>query len=342
MTAPLALPQAPAQLIQDHLPRFGSFSGFPGDAAFGRLGKPYKSGLGSLLVEKRWAYTLVSAPDVFLCMAVIDLGYLSSAFLGVFDRGARKLLFDGSAVLPPGFTRLSDDPSSGLRAQLKGLNRAGIERDGDQVHVHARWGKLAVELSLDARPALPAFGTCAGIGPEGSGRFDYTQKSVGLIASGEIKLGKLAFTISGAPAGLDYTHGQFAHETAWRWAFATGSAQGHKVGFNFSEGFLGTPGADGAENAVWVDGAPCSPGPVKFTFDAAHPDRPWTIASADGGVDLIFTPEGQRAQNTDLGLILSRYAQPFGTFRGHITAKDGARIAIDSLAGVTEDHAARW
>jgi hypothetical protein len=39
---------------------------------------------------------------------------------------------------------------------------------------------------------------------------------------------------------------------------------------------------------------------------------------------------------------MSKYVQPFGTFSGHLTAADGERVAIDGLAGVAEDHAARW
>jgi hypothetical protein len=66
------------------------------------------------------------------------------------------------------------------------------------------------------------------------------------------------------------------------------------------------------------------------------------MRSEDGGLDFVFTPEGRRAQNIDLKVVASRYVQPFGTFRGHVTAASGERIVIEALPGVTEEHAARW
>jgi hypothetical protein len=63
----------------------------------------------------------------------------------------------------------------------------------------------------------------------------------------------------------------------------------------------------------------------------------WRVRSADGSVDLSFAPEGYRAQNIDLKLISSRYVQPFGTFSGTLGG-----VAIADVAGVTEDHVARW
>ena len=113
---------------------------------------------------------------------------------------------------------------------------------------------------------------------------------------------------------------------------------GRTVAFNLSEGFL--PGSP--ESAVWVDGPPCGAGPVHFEGDFSDRDAPWHIRSADGGLDLVFTPEGRRAQNIDLKLVASRYVQPFGTFRGHLTAASGERIEVEGLPGVTEEHSARW
>lgn len=339
MPPSLALPSAPVRLVQQGAPRAGTWAGVVGDASFEALAAPFATGLAARLVEKRWVYALASSKDVFFCLAIIDLGVLSSAFCAVFDRGARRLLFDESVVLPPLLARVADDAGPGLRAELDGLQRASVVRDGDRVRVEAQWGKVRAELILDAARAPPALAVCAPIAP---GRFDFTQKWVGLSATGVVRVGRTAFALDGADAGMDFTHGHLARDTSWRWAFATGACGARRVAFNFSEGFLGAGGEEGPENAVWVDGAPCAVGPVRFGFDRADPDGPWTIRSNDGGVDLTFTPEGHRAQDVDLKLVLSRYLQPFGTFRGHLTAPDGARVLVDALAGVTEDHAARW
>ena len=152
-------------------------------------------------------------------------------------------------------------------------------------------------------------------------------------AEGEVRSANVRFLVQGQLAGLDYSHGLFARDTAWRWAFGCGRSGARQVGFNFSEGLLQGEG----ENAVWLDGSPRAAGPVSFTFDPASPMGPWSVRSQDGRVDLAFQPEGYRAQAVDLKLIRSQYLQPFGTFSGRL---DG--VQIDGLPGVTEDHTARW
>jgi hypothetical protein len=73
------------------------------------------------------------------------------------------------------------------------------------------------------------------------------------------------------------------------------------------------------------------------------PGGPWRIRSGDGAVDLTFAPEGQRAQDTNvLGLLTSRYVQPFGSFSGRIALPGLAPLELEKVPGVTEDHFARW
>jgi hypothetical protein len=81
---------------------------------------------------------------------------------------------------------------------------------------------------------------------------------------------------------------------------------------------------------------------VRFERDPERPLEPWRVRNAEGSVDLTFRPEGQRAQTIDLKLIASRYVQPFGSFSGHVTSATGERVEVRDLAGVAEDHEARW
>jgi hypothetical protein len=288
------------------------------------------------LVEKRWVYVLVPTRDVMLAMAIVDAGYLSSGSCAILDRGSGKLLFDSSPVLPPLCARVGDLPGDGLHARLVGPRiKARIERSAGRILIEARWMSAAVDVVLDARTAPPPLSVCSHID---TGRFNFTQKLVAVPAEGEIRAGNARFTVHGDLAGMDFTHGFLARETKWRWAFGSGKAGAHTIGFNLSEGFL--PGSP--ESAVWIDGPPCATGPVRFEGDFSDRDAPWRIRGDDGGLDLVFTPEGRRAQNIDLKLVASRYVQPFGTFRGHVTAASGERIEIEGLPGVTEEHAARW
>ena len=326
---PQPLPAAPATLAgEDGAPRMGLYRGAIDDPRFAALQPPWAPAFFERrFVEKTWQYACVATQDMMLAIAVIDTGYLASGICAVFDRGSRRLLANENPVLPSISARV--DPQT---ARLTGPGiRARIERKGDEIAVKASWAHTDVDLVLDAAKAPLPMTAVAPVGPPG--RFDLTQKTVLLPAEGEVRCGNIRFPVQGELAGLDYTHGYLARDTAWRWAFGNGRAGGRPVAFNFSEGFLQGDG----ENVVWVDGEPRPAGRVSFTFDGSAPLAQWRIRSEDGRVDLVFQPEGYRAQTVDLKLILSRYIQPFGAFSGRLHG-----VQLEALPGVTEDHTARW
>jgi hypothetical protein len=326
-------PAPPSVAGDDGAPRTGLFSGTIADAGFGKLQAPYApSFLERRLIEKKWQYVLVTTREMMLCMALVDTGYLASGFCAVFDRGARRLLANENPVLPSISAQIGDQAGDGHSARLIGPGvRASIRRSGAEIAIEADWGPIGVDLKLDLAAAPPPMTAVAPVGPPG--RFDLTQKTVLVPARGEVRAGNWSFAVEGEFAGLDFTHGYLARDTAWRWAFASGRAGGRLVGFNFSEGFLQGEG----ENVVWLDGTPQAAGKVSFTFDGNAPLSQWRIRSEDGRTDLVFQPEGYRAQTIDLMLIASKYLQPFGTFSGRLHG-----VPVDGLAGVTEDHTARW
>jgi Protein of unknown function (DUF2804) len=326
------LPPAPARLVgPEGKPQFGLYAGSVRDASFAGLREP----LGILqrrLVEKKWQYVFVATPEMMLSLAVIDGGYLSSGICAVFDRGSRRLLVNDNPVLPPICAQVADDATDRMSARLLGpAIRARVQRADGRVSVQATWAHADVDLLLDVTRAPPPITAIAEVNE--AGRFDFTQKTVLVPAEGEVRAGNIHFPVQGQLAGLDYTHGLLARETAWRWAFATGRSGSHLVAFNFSEGFLSGEG----ENVVWIDGEPQPAGPVDFSFDPGAPLSDWRVRSSDGRVDLTFHPEGYRAQTIDLKLIRSAYLQPFGTWSGSANG-----VAIEGLAGVAEDHSARW
>ena len=326
------LPTAPERLAgEDGTPRFGLYVGSVADARFGTL-KHVPGLLERRLIEKRWQYVFLSTPEMMLALAVIDCGYLSTGICAVFDRGSGRMLVDDNPVLPPICAQVGEEPSRGMSARLLGPRiRARMQRAGSRMSIQATWAHADVDLLLETDRAPPPI---TAIAPAGAaGRFDLTQKTVLIPAEGEVRAGNVHFPVHGAFAGLDYTHGLLARETAWRWAFGCGRAGPRLVAFNFSDGFLQGDG----ENAAWIDGEPRAVGPVTFSFESKAPLAPWRVQGAEGRVDLTFRPEGFRAQTIDLKLIASRYLQPFGTFSGQI---DG--VAIEGLPGVTEDHVARW
>jgi len=319
-----SLPKAPDHLFLDGVPQEGLFCGAILESGFREAKAPFALGAAlRRLVEKKWQSLFVADREVMLTLAILDAGYLSAGICSVFDRGSRRLLADEAPVLPPLLASVGDSPGD---ASLRGPRiSARIEKNGDRWVVRASWAHCEIDLVLDAALAPPPASAVATVG--NPGRFDYTQKSALLRASGNVRSGNVTFELGGAPAGLDYSHGFFEHEIAWRWAFAAGPT----VAFNLSDGFMQGEG----ENVVWLEGAPRPVGAVTFELDKLAPHTPWRIRGES--VDLTFKPEGVRTKTVDLKLVSSSYAQPFGTFEGRILG-----AAVEGIAGITEDHVARW
>lgn len=190
---------------------------------------------------------------------------------------------------------------------------------------------LRIEARLDLAamaPPLLAIGAIAG------GIAHATQKTSALAVRGWAEAEGRRFELDEAWAAVDASNGLLARDTAWRWA----SAHRPDLGFNLQQGYFG-----GQENVLWLDGRPISLGPAHFDFDAAQPMKPWHVRTEDGLLDLVFTPEGARAENRNLGFAASRYVQPVGSFAGTVRAASGAPLReVRDLLGVTEDHHSRW
>ncbi|MBU0539613.1 MAG: DUF2804 domain-containing protein, partial [Gammaproteobacteria bacterium] len=63
--------------------------------------------------------------------------------------------------------------------------------------------------------------------------------------------------------------------------------------------------------------------------------------SADGIVNLRFTPMGQRKEKINALFIASNFTQHFGVFDGEIRLA-GELIHVENCWGFAEDHYARW
>lgn len=168
---------------------------------------------------------------------------------------------------------------------------------------------------------------CAIAGVPG-GIANCTHKSHGLTARGSARVGSEVVQFDGSVGAVDHTSGLLARDTAWRWA----SAARLGTAINLVEGFH-----EPLENAVWRDGQITPLPAVDFRRDPVDPMATWSIRAGDGSVDLLFTPEGIRSQDKNLGFAVSRWVQPIGTYTGTVLGAD-----IGELPGVLEDHIARW
>jgi hypothetical protein len=326
---PAALPPAPARVVgADGQPVLGRFAGVLQGCDWERLARPHaRGGLWRRLHNKRWHYVALATEQIFCAVAIVDLGWMSTCFGYAFDRSDGDMMANFSTDGLPG--RLSvavADGAGGTSRFERGATR--IEIGPDALTVRCPWLEIDARFGAAPSPALLATGLVQG------GSVHATQKSGGLPLSGEVRTWRDEYRLDGGVASFDLSNGLLARETSWRWA----SAHALDVGFNLQAGYFGA-----CENALWLNGALYPLGPARFIVDRKDVLAPWHIFTEDDCLDVIFTPAAARREQRDLKIAASRYVQPLGTFSGWVRGTpEQPKRPIERLAGVTEDHFARW
>jgi hypothetical protein len=248
---------------------------------------------------KRWRYVGVYGSELLCCFGAVSIGGLPQTFWAVWDREARRL------------------------HQRTRLRAGAVQLAGGRVRVRDRG--IAVDLAFDERSGAPV----EVVSPHG-GSYIWTRKRAGLRFAGSVVLDGAQRSLT-ARGVVDDSAGYHARHTAWEWSAGVGVAEGGlDVAWNLVAGIHDA--AAGSERAVWVDGVPAETGAVRF-------DEPLSeVAAVDGSFALRCAVEAVRERDDNLGLLRSRYAQPFGAFSG--TLPGG--LALDEGLGVMERHEVTW
>lgn len=329
------MPAPDSVLDTNGRPRFGSYRGQLPPVNIEPLGL---GRLFRLAHHKRWMYTVIASSEALIALAVIDLGYLTDAFVFVLDARDGRMVADHSSIGPFFAASVSDSTAEGGKASFKlGRTHVRVERRRGETayRVDARIKDIEVRAALESASAPPAI---AAIAPIPLGLVDMTEKRSLLRVSGEAVAAGRRYSLDGALAGYDYTNGLLARRTVWQWAFALGRAKsGERVGLNVVEGFVGE-----RECAVWVEGEVFPLAEGRFTYDRQRPLDPWRVRTADGGVDLRFRPGGMHSEHKNFGFLASRFVQPAGVFSGSIRVDGRGELELENVLGVTEDQDMLW
>ena len=248
-------------------------------------------------LRKRWRYVGLFAEELMLCAARAQIGPLSQSFWVLWDRRERQ---------PAAHTALR--PGS-----------REVRMDGARIEIEAR----DLRASLELGGAAPIESICPS--PGGSG-WGWTRKRAGMPVAGTVELGGRRIEVAGRGVD-DESAGYHQRRTSWRWSAGVGEASdGRPLAWNLVEG-VNDP-AEHSERAIWVDGDPYEPPPVRFDVAAIE---------FAGGERLGFASESGHSRDDNYLLIRSRYRHSFGTFSGSL---DGTELAAG--LGVMEEHDALW
>jgi len=332
---PHGLPPAPAAIVQDGEALVGRYQGRVAEVDWSVLNAARERGkLWRWVHHKRWQYVGIASPDVFVGVAVVDLGWCMTAFAYVFHRFRGRLIADWDQDgLPSLSGGVLDKPIDGLSTSFRGPGAAITlqHQPGDVLALRVRVANMTLRADLDLASAPPVM---LAVGPVAGGVMHSTHKTSAMAVQGEVEVDGLRWDLSQAHAFMDSSNGLLARDTSWRWA----SAHRPGLGINLQQGYFGN-----MENTLWLDGEPIPLGAAEFQFDPQAPLAPWSVRTDCGLLDLRFDPQGARCADRDLGVAASRYIQPVGLFSGTVRRKpNGPATVVRDLLGVTEDHRSVW
>lgn len=274
-------------------------------------------------------------------LAIVDLKLVSNAFIYLYEPTTGY--FEEFSFLQP-FARktfIEPAPNNGDSEFKQGKNSLRISATRvpgvRKVEVTIA-DKVTIDATIDETTAYNPLAVCARAGYNG---WVFTQKSAAQVCNGRVQWDELTFDLHeiNALAAVDWTAGFMRRETFWNWgSLSCNLADGRRLGFNLAAGVNET---GFTENALWLDGRLIKVDMVDFQFDRYQPKNTWALRSADGIIDLHFTPEGQRTEKINALVMASNFTQHFGRFHGEIHLP-GETIHLDGAWGFTEDHYAKW
>lgn len=297
---------------------------------------------------KKWFFGTLCSKGLLAGFAVVDAGYGTTAFVYVVDlETGSTLVSRGEIGLPLVSTVVNENPGAGARATFaNGLGGSlslsitrGTESTPFRVEIVSKDDALHIDATLDPAAApLPV----SSLVPTPPGDINATVKWNLLPMTGSMKLGTREWDLAeGFRGGFDYTQGILPSHTVWNWAFLNGTADdGTPIGLNLTGGIV--PDGLTGDNALWVGDTLSTLAKPTFTFNRQNYMDPWEVTTADGRVQLRFTPKGSHSENRNLGLVDSRFIQVAGLFNGTIRTADGRILTLTDVSGVMEDQDVLW
>jgi len=287
---------------------------------------------------KEWVGFTLLHPELSSSMILQEAHYLASSEIYVRDQygmvehsrnvrgGTLKLphvLFPSTPVIDMKGYHISYDWAD----KPDGLHRIRVS-----VAATSKQAAITMNLELNGARASEPLSVSSPL-PGGS---MYTHK-VAYPVSGTVTVGNRTYIFDSTRdlAVLDEHRSVLPYRTTWLWGtFATLTPDDEVIGANFAHRPI-VPGTD-EESCLWTSGA-CEP-LTNITFKQAtdHPLSLWRITSADGRLDVVFTPEDRKRVKHQLVLASIDYWQLVGTYSGSVAGRE-----VKNVRGVCESMRAR-
>ena len=270
--------------------------------------------------RKRWRYVGAYCDELLLCAARVQVGPARPDLLG--DLG------------PRGPADVGAHAAAASRRARRGWTEKPDGQEGIVNYAPDEGSVVRIEAGRTKAGELRAFLRLGGgrwvesVCPSGEGEYVWTRKRADVPVECDVRIGDRRWRVE-ARGVEDESAGYHPHHTVWSWSAGVGVAtDGRSVGWNLVSGINDPP--ERSERAIWVDGEPFEPGPVRF-------DGLEAIAFDDDS-RLRFSGECERRRQENRLIVRYIYRQPFGSFSG--TLPGG--LELEHGLGVMEHHDAHW
>ncbi|MDR1393444.1 MAG: DUF2804 domain-containing protein [Bifidobacteriaceae bacterium] len=289
---------------------------------------------------KEWAGFTITHPEFFSSMIIQDAKYLLSSEWYLYD-AATKSLAQHAANARAGSVRL---PANILRSEVafaaKGY-RVSYSFNEERIRVRfdlaaAKDGPAATgELILDPSKASPPLVVSARL-PKGS---MYTNKII-FPAAGSIRVGEREYVLDPDRdfAILDEHKSRLPYRARWTWGTFAQPVEGGYVGANFA--IRPQLPDQQEESCIWTPDAAEPLANIIFSPLGDSPSADWSVRSADGRLDVVFSPFDRKDVNQQLVLAEIRYSQMYGVYSGTLRGEHRT-WQFDAVHGVLEKMAMR-
>jgi hypothetical protein len=296
---------------------------------------------------KEWQHIGFIAEDIYFGFAIVNARYLANSFCYFLDRES-GLMVEHDRLAPPHVAKVARNiwrGECGFRFSgydIRIENRLEEKRHTAIVDIEAKGDRPAIKAEVEVIEDLDRVQPLELISILKGNRPAYTHK-VACPAKGEVTVGGRTYRF-GEDEGIaiiDVQKTFFPYSSFWHWAtFGGHDANGRLVALNTGRG-INIRTDELHDNVLWVDGEMSFLRLPEFTFDECNVLAPWRIDAGDS-FQLDFQPQGERCGKVNVGIIMSDFHQPYGTFRGTATDSAGTVHEIDDYFGVTEFHRARY
>ncbi|MGM0787066.1 MAG: DUF2804 domain-containing protein [Thermodesulfobacteriota bacterium] len=282
----------------------------------------------------QFCFVGIPGRDFTVGLAVVDLHTVASGFFYVCERASGRIVETSALCLPKKNIFIDPRPDR-VKARFRS-RKLSMELDSGIISARGRGISLNARMGLDDINPLRI---CTRTDYRG---WAYVQKTNPVKISGKLGFEGKTLPVSQHEymASIDWTAGYMRRKTWWNWLSASGTLPGGRAfGINLSCGVNET---SFTENFFVIDRQMTKVDTVYFDFDSDDLFKPWRICSFDGKVDLRFLPEAYRGEKLSAIVLASRFSQLAGTCEGMLKTDSGEEVAVEDVAGLAEDHYAKW